>query len=336
MWHWRVLFVVLGFGWRSQAKIAVPLFRNVEWRFLNASWNHSLRGPKNKSSGLDINICVVDSFAAFFYLHQLSLSLATSVVDCDSSQMVGQGTQVVCVADIWGVIQSLFNSVSYIAGLVSQCQPETDAGAVCAANTLAFVGDMGEFFQGALSIATTCGQIGRLNVNPRTVENISRRLESDKASENNFAESYDNSGNASQQAERIARRLGTGHSVGLAINDQNAAWCYVDTASSAIYVAQAANNIATAVGDCAEQRTAPKRQACASDLAATMASLMDVIGYIGGAASLCSRNVSLPALCAGDVGTIGNALGGVAATSAVLQSSCQGVSTKPEAMASFG
>merc|ERR1719245_351319 len=50
--------------------------------------------------------------------------------------------------------------------------------------------------------------------------------------------------------------------------------------------------------------------------------LWNVVSYISGAASLCSGSINLPALCAADIGTMGNALSGIAWSSIVLGSTC--------------
>merc|ERR1712190_659446 len=106
-----------------------------------------------------------------------------------------------------------------------------------------------------------------------------------------------------------------------------ASWCYVDVASTPVYLAQAGNNIAAATSDCKYQQTQDERMDCAVDVAGALASLMDVVGYLGGAASLCAGSINLPALCVGDVGTIGNGMFGLASAAASLKSSCRPVTT---------
>merc|ERR1712217_98157 len=98
------------------------------------------------------------------------------------------------------------------------------------------------------------------------------------------------------------RRLGHHMNVGLtAPTPVSAAWCYVDVGSTPVYLTQAGNNLAAAAADCKFQNTAAERADCAVDIAGAIASLMDVVGYVSGAASLCSGSINLDALCAGDV-----------------------------------
>merc|ERR1711972_791386 len=123
------------------------------------------------------------------------------------------------------------------------------------------------------------------------------------------------------------RRLGTGHS--RVQNDYiyfhsggAAAWCYLEIVSAMAYLAQAGVNMGAAARNCYDQSTNEYKAACSTDINGLMSSLSDVVSFTGGAASICAKTLNNAGLCAGDVGTLGNALGGLGAASSSFQYVC--------------
>jgi len=281
--------------------------------------------------------CVVNSIVTANYLQQMGLSIANSVGDCKSTPSVE--TQEVCASDIFGVLQCLFNSIGYISGLVSQCQAVPDGMAECVSNSHSLVGDVMELLQGLLSIINTCGKLKPGPDSSREVPEKKRRL---RGSSSDGAENATNNELNSSNDDLDNITLG-GMGFAFAANETfpvfssdktpgivtglPGAWCYLNIASAIGYLAQAGINIdaSTSVCDYSNSTTSVDRHVCAADISAVIASVADVVSYIGGAASLCAKSINLPGLCTGDVGTIGNALAGIVSASTQFLSVCTNI-----------
>mmetsp|Transcript_96833 Transcript_96833/g.172313 ORF Transcript_96833/g.172313 Transcript_96833/m.172313 type:complete len:338 (+) Transcript_96833:97-1110(+) len=289
--------------------------------FRNERHTQKLPGPMAAT-------CVVNSFAGFMYIQQMGLTIANSVGDCKSPARTQD--KEICASDVFGVIQCFFNSASYISGLVSQCSNIPDADAECVSTSLSFIGNLMELLQGLLSILKTCGSIP----NAYSEGNVdhgadSRRLMSD---DEQLIINGSNINGSTDDSD--SQELG-GAGFAFAINSQstpapstpptglNGAWCYLNVASAAVYLAQTGTNIDASVTGCKNTSHSDSQKAeCAADISAVIASVSDAVSYIGGAASLCAESINLRGLCTGDAGTIGNALGGLASASSSFLSSC--------------
>jgi len=263
-------------------------------------------------SGPQLDFCIVNSWVAFNYLTQALLEIDSSLQDCKELVHPSGKKQRICAADIFGVLQSFFSTGGYVSGLVSQCGRFANQDAQCASSIVAWLGSINELFQGVVSIAQTCGTLD-LNIQAKLPE--SRRLSRDDAGESLGMAAINGS-------KDLGRRLGTGHTKHVGPTGLNGAWCYIDVASAIAYLTQAGVNMGAAGENCKDQSTGELRRACSADLNGFFSSISDVVSYVGGAASVCAKTTNRAGLCAGDVGTIGNALFGLGAASSAFEDAC--------------
>lgn len=301
----------------------------------------------------DYAACTINSYVAFMYLNQAAVTIAQSVEDCSQDFEPDSEARQLCAADIFGVIQSFWNTASYIAGLVSQCHGILHADAQCATQIMSFMGDFTEFLQGMLSIFITCGALS----DPALPDNVIKDNSGDGDAMDAIVDAKPaarEDGKASLEEQRLAKieehqktlsalepslfSAAARKAPGLTLEDGklptqpptklpplSAGICYYDIGSSVGYLAQAGWLISSSVSTCEHPHpyTNAMERNCVGDVTGVIAAFSDVVGYIGSAASACSGTVHLAGACAADAGTIGNALFGLASASSTLRSACK-------------
>jgi len=218
----------------------------------------------------------------------------------DCVQLNAPNDTVYCAADILNVMQSILNAAGYFLGVATTCVDTSRLRVSCASNLVSIVGNAVEA-AGALTGASVDCPLPA----PGGAEGIVNATLEGSAS--------DIAGN-----ETGLTSLATG-------------WCVLNSVDSAVYLAQAANNIKLAAGDCnkTNRDKLDTGAACASDVLGVLSSFSDVAGYLSGAAATCAQTLNLEAACGADIGSVLNGLFGVASGAAAAASNCRYLTLGP-------
>eukprot|EP00931_Biecheleriopsis_adriatica_P037814 TRINITY_DN21698_c0_g2_i2.p1 TRINITY_DN21698_c0_g2~~TRINITY_DN21698_c0_g2_i2.p1 ORF type:complete len:314 (-),score=70.38 TRINITY_DN21698_c0_g2_i2:56-997(-) len=260
----------------------------------------------------DVAFCVVNTLATFMYLSQSGTEVASSVEDCPGA--FTEDAKVGCAADIWGVLQSFINSGALIAGLVTQCSTRDDLDADCTNAIMTLVGSLAEALEAILSSMGNCPKQQQKAL--QDVRRLLRRTDSDAS-------------DAVGVDDAAARYLGDASpdEPSAEVSGLEAGWCFVDTGSSAVYLAQAGVLIDIGTEDCSNQTNAENEANCAATVSAIIAAIANVASYLAGAAQRCGKTVKL-GLCVSDAFSFANGMAGIANAGASLLNTCAKISAE--------
>jgi hypothetical protein len=279
---------------------------------------------QENSSSVDAFSCTVNVLAGTTYLTQAGLAIAQSAEDC--VHLDAPNGTVYCAADILNVVQSILNTAGYFLGVASTCVDTLRLNASCASNIVGLIGNAVEA-AGALTAASVdcplpvqdSQQVQQEVVVPRKLEE--RERASPPLALGTFGDMGERGDlvNVSSEAPVTVIVDNETGLTGLATG-----WCVLNSVDSAVYLAQAANNILLATGDCNKTHidTLGSAPACVSDVMGILSSFADVAGYLSGAALTCAKTLNLEAACGADMGSVLNGLFGVASAGAAAASNC--------------
>lgn len=290
--------------------------RTLPNELVNRNLNSASGATANSPEILDSTnqpFCVVNALAAFFYLAQSSVEVTGAVQDCPGA--FTRYAQRTCAADIFGVLQSFINTGALISGLVTQCTTKSDLEADCTNSIMGLIGSLMESLESILSSMSTCKQVAQ-----PALEDARRLLRTNR-SVDVPQEPLDEFVDLSQGGRRLP-----------GVSGLDAGWCFVDTGSSAVYLAQTGVLIDISTEGCLDQTTAENKANCASTVTAIIGAVANSVSYLAAAAQRCGGSVTL-GLCVADSASFANAMAGIASAGAAMLNTCAAITAESAANA---
>eukprot|EP00931_Biecheleriopsis_adriatica_P122050 TRINITY_DN9707_c0_g2_i1.p1 TRINITY_DN9707_c0_g2~~TRINITY_DN9707_c0_g2_i1.p1 ORF type:complete len:423 (+),score=83.97 TRINITY_DN9707_c0_g2_i1:64-1332(+) len=264
----------------------------------------------------NIPMCVVNTIAAFFYLNQAGVEVAGAADACPDEKIRDRDGKIGCASSIFGVLQSFISTGSLIAGLLTQCDNQTNLPADCAANVMGLVGTIFQALEAGLSSHSTCKEV-------QAVKARNRLLLGNKGAGGL------SHWNQSQSKLATPRRTEGIDGEAGPVTGLKAGWCWVNVGSSGAYLASIGVNIEEAVRDGSCGKPGAKNQsACAANIASVFAAVANSVAYLAGAASQCSETAVPGADCVNDWGAVVNTLASVANAGAQFLTTCEEIGQK--------